>query len=348
MFKYLIKRLFMMIPTLFGITLLCFVVINLAPGGPIEQKLTAIRFGSGGAGGGSGGGSGTGSHSGTTGVSQEVLDALKKQYGFDKPIHVRYGIWLKNIATLDFGESFNTEEPVIEVLASKFPVSLQFGIISLILTYLICIPLGILKAVRDGSGFDVSSSVILMFLYSVPPLILGILLRVYLAGGQFVDLFPLGDLYSDNYFELSTWGKILDRTHHFILPLTCYVVGNFTVITFLMKNSLLEEIKLDYVRTARAKGLDQKTVIYKHALRNALIPIATGLGGFLAVFFAGSILIEQIFNLDGMGLLGYKAALSRDYNVLMALIFFQALLALIGRLISDLTYVLIDPRIDFT
>ena len=334
----------MMIPTLVGITLVCFVVINLAPGGPIEQKLIAMRFGGGMASGGGGAGGGSGSY----GVSADVIEALKQQYGFDKPVHVRYWIWLKNIATLDFGESFSTEEPVTEVVASKFPVSLQFGVISLLLTYLICVPLGIAKAVRDGTRFDMVSSVALMFMYSVPPLILGILLRVYLAGGTFGDWFPLGDLYSDNYFELDAWGKVKDRVHHFILPLICYVVGNFTVITFLMKNSLLEEIRLDYVRTARAKGLDERTVVYKHALRNALIPIATGLSSFLAVFFAGSIIIEQIFNLDGMGLLGYKAALSRDYNVLMALIFFQAVISLVGRLLSDITYVLIDPRIDFT
>ncbi len=336
----------MMIPTLLGITLICFVVINLAPGGPIEQKLMAMRFGGGMAAGGGGGAGGGGS--GSYGVSAEVLEALKKQYGFDKPVHVRYWIWLTNIATLDFGESFSTEEPVTEVVASKFPVSLQFGIISLILTYLICVPLGIAKAVKDGTRFDMVSSILLMFLYSIPPLILGILLRVYLAGGAFADWFPLGDLYSDNYFDLTTWEKFKDRVHHFILPLICYIVGNFTVITFLMKNSLLEEIKLDYVRTARAKGLDERKVIYKHALRNALIPIATGLSSFLAVFFAGSIIIEQIFNLDGMGLLGYKAALSRDYNVLMALIFFQAVIALVGRLLSDITYVFIDPRIDFS
>lgn len=333
-----------MIPTLLGITLFCFFIINLAPGGPIEQKLMALRFGS--------STSGSGGHSsrgeGNFGVSKEVMDALKKQYGFDKPIYVRYGIWLKNILTLDFGQSFSTEEPVTQVIASKFPISLQFGVISLVLTYLISIPLGIGKAVRDGSKFDVGTSVMLMILYSLPPLILGILLRVYLSGGQFLDWFPLGDLYSDNYAQLSTWGQIKDRIHHFVLPTICYVIGNFTVITFLMKNSLLDEIKLDYIRTARAKGLDEKTVLYKHALRNALIPIVTGLSSFLSVFFAGSIIIEQVFNLDGMGLLGYKSALSRDYNVLMALIFFQALLALVGRLISDLSYSLVDPRIDFS
>lgn len=341
---YILRRMFMMIPTLFGITLLSFVVINLAPGSPVEQKLMALRF----AGGGQSTGVGHGGGSSNYGVSQEVIEALKKQYGFDKPLHVRYWIWLKNVATLNFGTSFSREEPVVDVIASKFPVSLQFGILSLILTYLICIPLGIAKAVRDGSRFDVVTSGILMVLYSIPPLILGVLLRVFLAGGAFLDWFPLGDLYSDNYYDLSFWGQVLDRIHHFVLPLTCYVIGSFTVLTFLMKNSLLDEIKLDYVRTARAKGLSENVVIYKHAVRNALIPIATGLGGFLAVFFSGSIIVEQIFNLDGMGLLGYKSALDRDYNVIMGLIFFQSVIMLLGRLLSDLAYLVIDPRIDFS
>lgn len=340
MFQYLVRRLLMMIPTLFGITILSFVIINLAPGGPVEQKLREMRFGGGTA---AGGGSTT-----SYGVSEEVVEALEKQYGFDKPLLVRYGIWVKNIATLDFGESFSYEEPAIDVIASKFPVSLQFGIVSLVLSYLVCIPLGIAKAVRDGTRFDMSSSIVLMILYSVPPLVLGILFRIYFSGGAFLDWFPLGGLYSDSYDMLSFWGKVGDRIHHFILPLACYMLGSFTVLTLLMKNSLLEEVSLDYVRTARAKGLAEKKVIYKHALRNALIPIATGLSSFLSLFFAGSIIIEQIFNLDGMGLLGYEATLDRDYNVLMALIFIQAVLMLVGRLISDLTYVLIDPRIDFS
>ncbi len=335
MVRYLMKRLLMMVPTLLGITLVSFVIINLAPGGPIEQKIVQLRF-SGAAGG------------NDMGVSEEVVEALKKQYGFDKPIHIRYGIWLKNIITFDFGESFSYEEPVTTVIAGRFPVSLQFGVISLIMTYLVCIPLGVFKAVKDGTKFDVSSSFALMVLYSIPPLILGILLRMFLAGGAYLDLFPLSDLYSDNYFEMGLLDQVLDRIHHFILPLLCYMIGSFTVLTFLMKNSLLDEIRLDYVRTARAKGLEEKTVVYKHALRNALIPIVTGLSSFLMVFFAGSIIIEQIFNLDGMGLLGYRAALDRDYNVLMGLIFFQAVLALVGRLISDLLYLVIDPRIDFS
>lgn len=335
MFKYSIQRIFWMLPTLFGITLVCFVLINLAPGGPLDQAISNIRF------------AGGGKSSAGAGVSNEVIEALKKQYGLDKPLHVRYGIWLKNIVTLNFGESFSYQRPVIEVIEEKLPISLQFGVFSLILIYMISIPLGIAKAVRDGGHFDLWSSVGLMIAYSVPPLILGILMRVYLAGGQFLDIFPLGELYSDNYYDLTMWGKILDRAHHFVLPLICYVVNGFTVLSFLMKNSLLEEVRLDYVRTARAKGLDEHTVIYKHALRNALIPIVTGLGSFLTVFFAGSIIIEQVFNIDGMGFLSYKSILSRDYNVIMALIFIQALLAMVGRLVSDLTYVLIDPRIDF-
>lgn len=337
MLKYILHRLFFMLPTLFGITVVCFVIINMAPGGPVEQALSKIRF----AGGGTGGGGSS------MGVSTEVIDALKKQYGFDKPLHVRYFIWLKNIATLDFGESFSFQRPVLDVILEKLPISLQFGVVSLVLIYLISIPLGIAKAVRDGQQFDLWTSVVLMIMYSVPPLILGILMRLYLAGNQFLDIFPLGELYSDNYLDLTTWGKIVDRAHHFVLPLICYVVNGFTVLVFLMKNSLLEEIRLDYVRTARAKGLEERTVVYKHALRNALIPILTGLGSFLTVFLAGSIIIEQIYNINGMGQLSLKSILSRDYNVIMALIFIESVLAMVGRLISDVTYTLVDPRIDF-
>src|SRR6185312_15692626 len=321
MLKYTLQRLVLMIPTLIGITIVCFVVINMAPGGPVDQALSKIRF------------AGGGGRSGE-GVSNEVIQALKVQYGFDKPVYVRYGIWLRNIAHFDFGDSFKYQIPVIDVLLDRIPVSLQFGVASLILIYLISIPLGISKAVRDGSGFDLWSSVGLMVAYSIPPLTLGILLRVFFSNKQFLDLLPLGEIYSDNYTMLSFWGKVLDRTEHFILPLTCYVVNSFTVLTLLMKKSLIEEIRLDYVRTARAKGLDENVVIYKHALRNALIPILTGLGSFLTVFFAGSIIIEEVFSIQGMGKLGIDSVLDRDYNVIMAMIFIQAVLAMIGRLIS--------------
>lgn len=332
-----------MIPTLLGITLVTFAIINLAPGSPIEQRIQQMKFG------GMGGGEARsgGDNSKSSAVSEEVIEALKKQYGFDKPVHIRYLIWLKNIAKLDFGESFTYEEPVLDVIASKLPVSLQFGVVSLIMSYFICVILGIVKAVKHGTIFDYVTSIILFIVYSIPNFMLAILLIVYFAGGRFYSWFPIGELYSDNYYDLSTWGKIIDRVHHFVLPLICYMIGSFTVLTMLMKNSLLDEVKKDYIRTARAKGVPEKTVYLKHALRNGLIPIVTGIGGFISVFFVGSLLLESIFQLDGMGLLSYKSILQRDYNVIMGLIFIQSVLMLIGNLISDLAYIAVDPRIDF-
>jgi microcin C transport system permease protein len=336
--KYLLKRLLVMLPTLLGVTLVVFAVINLAPGSPVEQKLQQLRFG--------GGMQADGGRSGST-VSDEVLAALNKQYGFDKPLHERYLKWLGNIARLDFGESFTYEEPVIDVVMSKFPVSLQFGIASLVLSYLISIPLGVYKATHHGGMFDNISSFLLFVAYSIPSFMLGVLLIVFLSGGSFLDLFPIGGMHSDMYDDLSFWGKFTDRLHHFALPLFCYTIGSFTSLTILMKNSLLEEVKKDYVRTARAKGLPENRVVMHHALRNALIPIVTGLGSFLMVFFAGSLLLETIFQLDGIGLLSYKSILSRDYNVIMGLVFIQSFLFLLGNILSDIAYVLVDPRIDY-
>lgn len=340
MAKYLLRRLFLMLPTFLGITLISFVIINLAPGSPIDQKIQQIRMAN-------QGGGGSGGMAGDAGVSKEMLDALNKQYGFDKPLLERYIIWLKNIVTLDFGDSFVFYEPAMDVIVSKFPVSIQFGLASLILTYLISIPLGVMKAVKDGTTFDGLSSVVLFVLYSIPSVMLGVLMVVFLAGGSFLDWFPIGGLFSDNYETLSLWDRFKDRGHHFILPLICYVIGNFTVLTMLMKNSLMDELKADYVRTARAKGLSESTTYYKHALRNALIPIMTGIGSFLGFFLSGSVIIETIFNLDGVGLLMFQSMLNRDYNIIMALLFLSTLVALLGRLISDIMYVVVDPRIDF-
>ncbi len=345
MLKYFLRRLAILIPTLLGVTIVVFAIINMAPGGPIEQKIQQMRFGGGDAGSSSGKSSNRGSEQG---VSNEIMEALKKQYGFDKPVHERYFLWLKNISILNFGESFTYEEPVLDVIVSKFPVSLQFGIISLILSYLISIPLGVYKAIKHGSFFDVSSSFILFVFYSIPSFMLAILLIVAFAGGSFMEIFPIGGIQSELFDELNSWEQFLDRVHHFTLPLICYTIGSFTSLTILMKNSLIEEIKKDYIRTARAKGLDEKVVYMKHALRNALIPIVTGLGGFLSVFFAGSLLLETIFQLDGIGLLSYKSILSRDYNVIMGLVFIQSALFLLGNILSDFAYVLVDPRIDFT
>lgn len=339
MFVYLVRRLLLMIPTLFGITLLTFAIINLAPGSPVEQKLQAIRFGS------SMGGGGGGGHAQDTGVNQEVIDALKKQYGFDKPVHVRYWIWLKNLSRLDFGDSFTYEEPVMDVITSKFPVSLQFGVTSIILTYLVCIPLGMRMAIRAGSKEDRSIGFALNMTYSLPPLILGIFLITILASRW--DLFPIGGFRSDNWAELSNWDAFKDRVHHFALPLICYMIGGFTELSYLMRNSMLEVTKSDFVRTARAKGLKERVVLYKHALRNALIALVPGVASFFGVFLTGSIVIEKLFNLDGIGLLGYQSVLSRDYNVIMGLTFISSLILLVGRVLSDVLYILIDPRIDF-
>lgn len=334
MLTYLIRRILIAIPTFIGITLITFLIINLAPGGPVEQKLQKLRMGGG------GGGS-------SVGVSQEVLDGLAKQYGFDKPIHERYFLWVKNIAKLDFGESFTYQEPAINVITSKFPVSLQFGIASLFLTYLICIPLGVKKAINAGGWFDQISGIVLYIMVSVPVLVLAILMIVWFAGGTYFDWFPIGGIKSDNYDSLSFMAQISDRIYHFVLPLFCYVISGFAELTMLVRNSMLDVIRSDYVRTARAKGLENGKVYYKHALRNALIPVATGLGGFLRVFLAGSLIVETIFNLDGIGLLGYQSILSRDYNVIMGLTFISAMLLLVSNLVSDFIYVMVDPRIDF-
>lgn len=335
MFTYIIRRILLAIPTFFGITLITFIIINAAPGGPIEQKLQKIQMG------------GKGGSGNASAISQEILDAMAKQYGFDKPIHERYFLWLKNLARLDFGESYSYQEPAIDVITQKFPVSLSFGIASLILTYLVCIPLGVKKAINAGGKFDQISGVVLYFLYAIPPLVSGILLIVWFAGGSHFDLFPIGKIYSDNYESLSFFGKVWDRIYHFILPLTCYMLGSFTELSILVRNSMLDVIKSDYVRTARSKGLADNIVYFKHALRNALIPVATGLGGFLRVFLAGSLVIERVFDLDGIGLLSYNSILSRDYNVIMGITFISALLLLAGNIISDIIYVIVDPRIDF-
>lgn len=341
MFTYIARRVLLLIPTLFGITIITFILINIAPGSPVDQKLQAIRFGN------QEGGGTAAAHGGDRvgGVDQAIIDGIKKQYGFDKPLHERYFLWLKNLARFDFGESFTYEEPVVDVIISKFPVSLQFGIISFLLSYLVCIPLGVKKAISAGGAFDRVSAMILNFTYSIPPLVLGIFLIVVFAGK--FNMFPLGGLKSDDYFSLSLWGKIVDKAHHFVLPTICYMIGGFTELTSLMRNSMLDVIKSDYIRTARAKGLEDRVVYFKHALRNALIPIATGLGGFFGIFLTGSLIIETIFNLDGIGLLGYKSVLSRDYNVIMGLTFISSLLLILGRILSDIIYVLIDPRIDF-
>lgn len=339
---YVLRRLLMMVPTFIGITLVTFVVINLAPGGPIEQMLRDIRFGA--AISGTGGIAGGVEHQG---VTEETLAELRRQFGFDKPLLVRYGIWLGNLLRLDFGESFVYDEPAIGVIVSKFPVSLQFGVASFFLTYLICVPLGIAKAVRDRTPFDAATSVLVFAGYAISPIMLGILLIVLFGGGSFLDWFPISGAVSDLHEELGLGERVWDRIHHAVLPLLCYLIGNFATLTLLMKNAVLEEIGRGYVVTARAKGLGERAVLFGHVLRNALIPVATGLGSFLGVFFVGNLFIEQIFALDGMGLLFYNSLLARDYPVLLGILSLVSLTLMLGNLLSDVLYVLVDPRIDF-
>lgn len=336
MAMYLLRRLALALPTLFGITLVCFFIINLAPGSPIDQKIQAMQMA-----GQNGGGRGQST------ANQEVIEMMKKYYGFDKPIIVRYGMWLKKLVTLDLGTSYVYEEPVTDVIFKRIPISLTFGVVSLLLTYLVSVLLGILKAIKNGSTFDVVTSGILFLLYSVPPLILGIFLIVFVAGRE-GSWFPLAGVVSDGYEYLSFGQKVMDRVRHFVLPLLCYMIGSFTFLTLLMKNSMLEVISQDYIRTARAKGLDHRAIYFKHAFRNALIPLVTGMAGILTLFFAGSLIIEEIFTIDGMGLLSYNSLLQRDYPVIMAMIFIQSVLYMLGRIIVDMLYVMIDPRIDFT
>lgn len=346
---YILRRLLLMIPTFFGITIVCFGIFQIAPGGPVETYLAKVRFAGGGdSGKGSVHSSDSSGSSSNKSVTDEVIEELKKRYNFDKPIHIRYWLWLKDVARLEFGYSHTKGEPVLDVIASKLPVSVTFGVTSFLLTYLICIPLGIFKAVRDGSRFDVGSSAGLFVAYSIPEFMLGILLIHFFAGGQFVEWFPIQGLTSLDSESWPWWQRFFDAAWHMILPLTCYMIGGFTMMTMLMKNSIIEQIKQDYVRSALARGVSRRKAVLKHALRNALLPLATGFGSILTLAFAGSIIIERIFNLDGIGRLSYEATLQRDYPILMASITITSILGLLGQLVSDLLLRVIDPRIDFS
>jgi microcin C transport system permease protein len=345
---YILRRLLLFIPTLLGIILISFAVIQILPGGPVEQAIA--RFQQAQAAGGLEGNVSMGGRADLTrsGLNPEQMEYLKKLYGYDKPVHVRLWIWIKRLFTFDFGESYYHHRDVVDLVIDKLPVSMSLGIATFLLTYLISIPLGILKAVRDGSRFDVWTSALVLIGYSIPGFVLGVLLIVLLGGGSFYDVFPIRGLTSPNFDELSTWGKIFDYLHHLTLPLICMSIGSFAVMTTLTKNTVLENIKSQYVQTARSKGLSEKVVLWKHVFRNSMIPLVTGFAGnFLAMFFTGSLLIETLFSLDGLGLLSYKSVIERDYPVVMANLFFFSLLFLFGNLLSDIMYVIVDPRIDF-
>ena len=278
-------------------------------------------------------------------INRAAKEELKRYYNLDKPLHIRYWLWLGNIVRGDFGKSYVYGDPVMDVIVSRFPVSIYFGLIGFFLSYSVCIPLGIFKAIRHGSTFDLVSSAIVFIGYSFPGWALGAILLVVL-GGQ-LGWVPLGDFRSSDWEYLSMGEKILDQAHHTILPVIAYMVGGFATLTILMKNSLLENLGQDYVRTAFAKGLSEKRVIFVHALRNSLIPIATGLGHFLGLILAGSFLIERTFNIDGFGYLGFRSAVERDYTVVMGILVISVVIQLLGNIFSDLLYALIDPRIRF-
>ncbi|GGK39894.1 microcin C ABC transporter permease YejB [Salinarimonas ramus] len=360
MLAYIARRLLLMIPTLFGIMLISFVIIQFAPGGPVERIIaqlqgtdvgaTARISGGGGdlAGGGAGGGETTSTYRGAQGLDPQFIAELEAQFGFDKPAYERFGMMLWNYIRFDFGESYFRDVTVVDLILEKLPVSITLGLWMTILSYAISIPLGIKKAVRDGTPFDWWTSAIVIVGYAIPGFLFAILLIVLFAGGSFWQIFPLRGLTSDNWEELSLVGKALDYLWHIALPITAMALGAFATATLLTKNSFLDEIRKQYVMTARMKGLSERQVLYGHVFRNAMLIVIAGFpGAFIGAFFAGSLLIETIFSLDGLGLLSFESIVNRDYPVVFATLYIFSLVGLVVNLISDLTYVWIDPRIDF-
>lgn len=340
MASYFARRFLLLIPTFLGITFLVFTITQFVPGGPIEQMIMRMQAAST-----EGGSAGAGT---TVEIPPEALEALKEHFNLDKPFFIAYGYWLWDLLHLDLGISFKYNQPVIDVITSRFPISIYFGLIGFILAYTICIPLGVFKAIKHGSGFDIGSSMLVFAGYSIPGWALGGLLLVLLGGGSFFDVFPLGGFRSEGWDDLGIFAKIFDQVQHTILPVIAYMVGSFASLTILMKNSLMENLGQDYVRTAFAKGLSERTVIFGHTLRNSLIPICTGLGHAIGLIMAGSYLIEKVFNINGIGYLGYTSIVDRDYAVVMGILVINTLLVLIGNILSDVLYVIVDPRIRFS
>jgi microcin C transport system permease protein len=363
MFAYILRRLLLMIPTLFGIMVLNFLIVQAAPGGPIERVVAQLqgnavdataRF-TGSAGGDSGasqqpqaaGDSGT-RYKGAQGVDPELIKELEQQFGFDKPLHERFIKMMGNYLTFDFGESYFRNERVANLVLSKLPVSISLGLWTTLLIYLISIPLGIRKAIKDGSAFDVWTSGVIIAGYAIPSFLFAVLLIVLFAGGRYFEWFPLRGLVSDNWADLTWSQQVFDYLWHITLPVIAMVIGGFASLTMLTKNSFLDEISKQYVLTARAKGLTENRVLYGHVFRNAMLLVIAGFpSAFIGILFTGALLIEVIFSLDGLGLLGFEAAINRDYPVMFGTLYFFTLLGLIMNLAGDLMYVATDPRIDF-
>ncbi len=346
MYRYIFKRLLLMIPTLLGVLFLTFIVTQFVPGGPIEQltnQLNNINV----AGEASSGGSNL--YRGASGLSEEHIESLKEFYGFDKPFIERFTDLVLNYISFNLGDSYFHHQSVSELIIEKLPVSISLGLWTFIIIYSICIPLGIKKAVSHGTRFDLLTSTLILVGYAIPGFVLGISLIVLLGGGSFFDVFPTRGIVSDNWNDLSFINKILDYLWHMTLPIISSVIGSFAIMTMLTKNSFIEEINKQYVLTARSKGLSENAILYKHVFKNALIPILTGFPAqFISAFFTGSILIETIFSLDGIGLLSYESILHRDYPVVLGTLFLFTLLGLIAKLLTDISYVFVDPRIQFS
>jgi microcin C transport system permease protein len=364
MTAYLVRRILLMIPTLLGIMLVSFVVVQFAPGGPIERVIAVLSGADTGAASRTGGSTGdfgnrgqpgggqvdgmTSKYRGAQGLDPKFIESLEKQFGFDKPAPERFLLMLWNYARFDFGKSYFRDVSVLQLVKEKLPVSISLGLWLTLLTYLISIPLGIRKAVRDGSQFDVWTSGVIIIGYAIPGFLIAILLIILFAGGSFFDLFPLRGLTSENWSELPWWHKILDYFWHLTLPIIAMGLSAFATMTLLTKNSFLDEIRKQYVLTARAKGNSERQVLYGHVFRNAMLIVIAGFpGAFVSAFFSGSLLIETIFSLDGLGLLGFESVLNRDYPVVFATLYIMSLVGLLINLISDLTYTWVDPRIDF-
>ena len=326
---YIIKRLILLIPTLLGITIITFFIIQLAPGNPVERKLQLDE--------------GVKSEA----ITKEIVEETKRLYGLDKPIYVRYGIWLKQIVTLDFGRSYKDHRPVIDKIAERIPITLTLNIISILLIYMISIPVGVYSAVKHGSPPEMASTFILFILYSIPSFWMAMILIFFLGGGEYWNVFPVYGILSPGAENYPFYEKAVNFLWHIVLPVFCLTYGSLAYLSRFQKGSLLEVLKEDFVRTATAKGLPRSKVILKHALRNALIPIITIVAGILPAMIGGSVIIETIFSIPGIGQLGFESVLARDYPMIMAIATISAFLTLIGILISDLVYVLVDPRISF-
>ncbi len=362
MTSYILRRLLLLIPTLLGILLINFAMIQAAPGGPVESLVAKLTQPGGGlaertGGGGDVGGGATGASSqsqtapdyrGAQGIDPAMLTEIKKHYGFDQPVTTRFLIMLKNYAQFDFGTSFFRDERVISLIADKLPVSISLGLWTTLIVYLISIPLGIRKAVRDGSRFDMITSTLVVIGQAVPGFLFAVLLLIVFAGGSYVQWFPLRGLVSEGWDDFSWPMKIADYFWHLVLPVLSMVIGGFASLTLLTKNSFIEEISKHYVLTARAKGLPENRVLYRHVFRNAMLIVIAGLpAALLSILFTSALLIEVIFSLDGLGLLGFEAAVSRDYPVMFGTLFIFTLIGLVFKLLGDICYMLIDPRIDF-